>query len=138
MNTFQIDVVTFEEEFSILLNALHVQDSVSTNDYINCMEENQLHVLLTDAELLASAQTVEVDEDQENAAAVPFLLLVDLSDQECIQIIAKATAIVEARLEYRAAEGAIQTLKRVQKEIRWDIAKEKEKNSVQRTIDSYF
>ena len=88
--------------------------------------------------LLAAAQTAEVDEDQESAAAVPFPLLVGLSDQECVQIIAKAAAIVEARLEYQAVEGTIQTLKRVQKEIRWDIAKEKEKNKTQKTIDSCF
>lgn len=107
-------------------------------DYIDCTEENQSHVILTDAELLAAAQTVEMDEDQESAAAMSFSLLVGLSDQECVQIIAKAAAIVEARLEYRAAEGTIRTLKRVQKEFRWDIAKEKEKNKTQKTIDSYF
>ena len=121
-----------------MLNALHVQDFVSSNDYIGCTEENQSHVILTDAELVAAAQTTEIDEDQESAAAMPFPLLVGLSDQECVQIIAKATAIVEARLEYQAVEGIIQTLKRVQKEIRWDIAKEKEKNKTQRTMDSYF
>jgi DDE superfamily endonuclease len=138
VNALQTDVVTFEEEFSVLLNALHIQDPVSANDYIACAEENQPHVILTDAELLAAAQTAEVDEDQESAAAVPFPLLVGLSDQECVQIIAKAAAIVEARLEYQAVEGTIQTLKRVQKEIRWDIAKEKEKNKTQKTIDSCF
>ena len=58
-------------------------------------------------------------------------MLIGLSDQECAQIIAKAAAIVEARLKYQTVEGTIQTLKRVQKEIRWDIAKEKEKHKRQ-------
>jgi len=50
----------------------------------------------------------------------------------------QTAAIVEARLEYQAVEGTIQTLNRAQKESRWDIAKEKEKNKGQKTIDSYF
>ena len=33
--------------------------------------------------------------------------------QECVQIIVKTAAIVEAILEYRAAEDAIQALKRM-------------------------
>ena len=37
-----------------------------------------------------------------------------------------------ARLEYQTAEDIIRTLKHVQKEIRWNIAKEKEKNKMQR------
>ena len=72
INALQTDVVTFEEEFSILLNALHVQDPVSANHYIDFTEENQSHVILTDAELLAAAQTVEMDEDQESAATMSF------------------------------------------------------------------
>ena len=84
INALETNVVIFEEEFNILLNALHIQNPVSVKDYIDCTEENQSHVILTDAELLAAAQIVKMNEDQESAITVSFPLFVDLSDQECV------------------------------------------------------
>jgi pyridoxal biosynthesis lyase PdxS len=80
---------------------------------------------------------IEIDEEQESEVALPFPLLVGLSDQDCVQIIAKAAEIVEAR-GGQGVDNVVQAMTRVQKEIRWDIAREKKEKEKQITIDAYF
>lgn len=56
---------------------------------------------------------MKMNEDQENVVIISFFLLINLSNQECIQIIVKIITIVKVRLKYRTVENTIQTLKHV-------------------------
>ena len=54
----------FDAEFTALLRDLNLQDPMSLHDYLHIPEEYQSHEILSDEELIETAQTTEEDEDR--------------------------------------------------------------------------
>jgi hypothetical protein len=132
------ETAMFQEDLERLTEALNIQEPMSVKDYIECIEEEVVHQKFTDAELLAAAEEAEEEEEGEGEEVELFPLISGLSSQEYLQILAKAVQIVEKKSKNRAAESTIELLKHLQKDIRLELAQEKQKNQVQQRIHTFF
>ena len=120
-NAIPINIVVTEtnEELTNMyeqfIQAADIQSAMSLNDFINPLEEEQNHELLTDEEILEAAATVDHDKEQEEAEAAAPMLYSDLSKQEQVIALAKSITICETR---GLGDGLVLTaLKRIQCDI---------------------
>jgi len=59
-----------DDELTELIASLQLQKPMAIENFLDPIEESQIHATLTDEELLAAAQTQEEDKDQEEAEEV--------------------------------------------------------------------
>jgi len=113
LETLPTENDTFNREFIEFVQALNIQNPMSLENYINPAEEVCAHELLTDMEILEAAQTVDKDEEQEEAEANVPAPYADLPEQEKVIALAKAIAIIEEEnRENQATEATIKFLRR--------------------------
>ena len=132
----------FDAEFTALLRHLNLQDPMSLHDYLHIPEEYQSHEILSDEELIETAQTTEEDEEQEKALEKSSLGSI-LSEQDSIIGLGKAIAILEmydaVHGEWSAdTEGLISGLRKKQHAIRTKIVLDRENRMTQMSITSFF
>ena len=143
-NDVQVEVEQdpFDDEFAALLQSLSISEPMSLAEYLDIQEEQGSHEVLSDEELLAAAQTVEEDTEQEEAMEMPSFGLT-LSEQDCISGLGKAIGILEA---YDAMQGQwsldtealISGLRKKQYVIRRKIVEDKQNRQHQMSITKFL
>jgi DDE superfamily endonuclease len=127
-------------EYEYAIEQFKIHDAMPLEDFLNPIEEENAftHEMLTDDEILEIVQHIEEDEEQEMAEEIPNPVA-NLSLTEQTRILGRAVAVLELHCDSnRKIDEAIEVLRRVQGEIRWNIAKEDEKRWVQKSLFEYF
>lgn len=130
-------ITATEHEYAI--EQFEIRDAMSFEDFLNPEEEEAFtHEMLTDDEILEIVQHVEEDEEQEIAEEIPDPVA-NLSLTGQAGILGRAVAVLELHCDSLGEiDEAIETLRRAQGNIRWNIAKENEQRRVQRSLFEYF
>jgi DDE superfamily endonuclease len=128
-----------DDELTALIASLQLQKPMAIENFLDPIEESQVHAILTDEELLAAAETQEEDEDQEEAEeVVPLAECFSREEQ------VKAFTVVMAALEEREKTDSeevmlmLRRLRKTQAIIRNEIRAEKEMRAGQTLITSFF
>jgi hypothetical protein len=130
------------QEYREFIEAAGIQEAMAIEDFINPIEEeeiiqsNELEYLDTQLTEKAAEMVADVDEEESEEESVP--LYSNLSQEEEVRALAMAIAIYERRGNAMNAEVIVEALRSVQRNIRWELAREKEERVKQRTISQYF
>ena len=137
-----IDDATRTDYESFIARA-DIRYAMSIDNFLNPVEEEEILLeieMIEEEELiLESAKTVEVDEEQEAIEAEGIALYSDMSKEEELTVLAKAIAVYERR-EHPLHETSkiVGALRGVQRNIRWEIEREKAEKATQKSIRQYF
>jgi hypothetical protein len=132
------EATAFEEQLEKLVEALNIEEPMSAEDYIMCAEEEIVHQVLTDEELLAAAVQIDDEEDGDEEVVDSFPLISGLSGEECLKILAQARQIIESKAGNRNVEDTVSLLRHLQNDIRWEVTRKKSKNQMQKRIHAFF
>jgi DDE superfamily endonuclease/Tc5 transposase DNA-binding domain len=133
------------EDYERLIVRANIKDAMAINDFLNPVEEEEILQNMKVAEyeeyILETAETVEVDEEQELAEAETGItsLYSDLSKEEELKTLAMAIAVYERRENLLYETGnVIGAIRGVQRKIRWEIEKEKQEKFKQLSIRQFL
>jgi hypothetical protein len=127
-----------DDELTALFASLQLQKPMTIENFLDPIEESQVHAILTDEELLAAAQTQEEDEDQEEAEEV-VPLAECFSREEQVKAFTVVIAALEEREKMDSEEAMLMLcrLRKAQTIIRNEIRAE-ERRTEQTLITSFF
>src|SRR5947207_14002980 len=129
-------------KYATLIQSLDIQNPMSLDEYINIPEEEKLHELLTNEQLIEAAQTIEEDKEQEMAIEKSSLTF-SFSKKESIIGLGKAIAILEAHDAMQEKQDSktkelIRDLRKKQTGIRRELMIERDQNMSQVSITKFF
>ena len=115
-----IEDTGFAEEYASFVRLANIHDAMSVEDFINpAGETSECINWLDDAAIIAAAQAVEIDEEQETVVEDVKELYADLSKKEEVIVLAKAIATVTKHSEEDEYEAVIAKLRRLQRSLQW-------------------
>ena len=128
------------EDYQDFVDAANIKDPMMLDDFLNSVEEELEIEEMEYAEecIIGAAETMEIDEAQEDAEEEVMSLYSDLSKKEETKALAMAIAIYERRENTNAVSSVVEALRRLQKKIRWELAEEKEQKSTQLSIMQFL
>jgi len=138
-----IDNITDEEltaTYNQFIQAAEIQSAMLISNFIDPPDEDQSHQVLTDEEILEAAVVVDHDDGEDEAEAAAPMLHSELSKEKQVNALAQTIAICERRgMEgYPMDPLTLPALRRIQHDIRWEIAEEKRAKSKHTSITQYF
>jgi len=123
-------------DFTRLTTGLRLSNPMSIENFLNPVEENDVHHFMTDTELLAAAQTVEEEsepEDMEESRPV-FGMTTKLHACSTMLLVLEG----ESDWESEEMQRVIGVLRKKQKALHRAIAQTADLNGIQQTITRYF
>jgi hypothetical protein len=126
-------------EYDYILQQLNIRDAMSLEDFLNPSEEETVftHEMLTDEDIIEMVQHVEEDEEQEMAEEEISNPVINLPLEEQAKVLGKTMAVLEMH-NNTEIEKAIEVLRQVQRNIRWNAIKEIEERRVQRSLTDFL
>ena len=138
-----IEDTGFAEEYESFVRLANIHDAVSVEDFVNPEEETSECInWLDDAAIIAAAQTVEIDEEQETVLENVKELYADLSKKEEVIVLSKAIATVTKYSEEdkydEMSETLIAQLRRLQRSLQWQERLERQERTQQTKLTQFF
>lgn len=133
------EMAEFTAEFTYLTNALRITNVMSIENFLNPAEEDCVHTILTDAEILEAAQTVEEEESDEEVE-IAESLKPSFSKKDKLIAYGMVALMLEDESDCDEEEmrRVVQSLWRKQKVMRRSLAFAADLNAVQPKISEYF
>jgi DDE superfamily endonuclease/Tc5 transposase DNA-binding domain len=142
-STFEEDSTDAElsEDFDRFIRAANIRTAMSLDNFLNPEDEDvNVHVQLTDEEIVQSVQQVEEDEEQEEAETEAPSHHLNISVSEKVITIARTIAFIEDSPDGWKTEqqAAVQQLRRLQRDLRRQVEREEESRRRQRPLTDFF
>ena len=126
-------------EYDYFVQTAGIQSAISLQDFVNPIEEQQPHHILTDDEILEMSQTVDEDIDQEQEETEVSGAYAEITKNEQLRILAQAISICEVRGEtIHSSSEVLTSLLKLQRDIRWEIQDENRAKVSQTSLLQYF
>ena len=138
--TVEAEMAEFTMDYIYLASALHITNPMSIENFLNPVEENVIHHVLSDAEILIAAQTVEEEDKEQEEVEVAAFMKLSFSMKDKLTVCSTILLVLEdeSNCEKEEVQGVIQTLRMKQRKLQRKIAVIAALSAMQPKISEYF
>ncbi len=129
----------FIADFNNFLQATNIQSAMTLNNFINPANEDAVQEQLTDEQIIELVLRMDEDEEDEEELELPSPYL-NLPKSDRVIALAQTITFIENAPDgwKEGPQNVVRYLRRMQRDLRYEIIKEQEEKNIQTTISSFF